>query len=211
MNKMLRIFIKIFDSIIPPRHEERLVRSLSKTDLPLTPLSIEYTAPMTVGLMPIHNKNVRACIHEAKYHHNTHALTLLGTILSEYLHEFDVEESALEKTNYVIIPIPLTPTRQKVRGYNQIEEVLKATSLPSSMSIDTTILTKIRDTESQTRMTRSERIKNQKNVFKAISTNPHTHYIIIDDVITTGATMNSAIEALKKGGVRTITPITLSY
>lgn len=97
-----------------------------------------------------------------------------------------------------IVPVPLHPTRKRERGYNQsfilANELSKRTNIPISQGIK-----RIRYTTTQTLLTEKEREKNIKNAFKA--TNEFKgNILLVDDVLTTGHTLDDCARALKEAG-----------
>jgi ComF family protein len=151
---------------------------------------------------------VRVAIHEAKYHGSAQALGFLATALSEYLREAD--DIQPRKTS--IVPIPLGSARQKERGFNQAEEIVKRAVEELEMTIDTTLLTRTRETASQVSLPRRAREENMRGAFStAHPADPTRTYIVIDDVITTGATLQAAIDALHDAGAVHIVPLALAH
>ena len=149
----------------------------------------------------------------------------LVNIFAETLYDKIMEElsdlATLENfSNPILIPIPLSKKRYRERGYNQAElicrELIKINNLRHSIDIklETNILTKPKDAEHQARIhNRSERLKNILNSFAV----EHEEYIknrniiLIDDITTTGATLNEARKILKKSGARKIIAFTIAH
>ncbi len=199
--------LRIFDLLFPPRADELIVRTVTIDDFLtlMNPGIVDYTRPGTVALLPFHNPVVRAAIHEAKYHGNRHAFTLLASALESYLEDNDETSAKL-----VIVPIPLGRERQKKRGFNQVHEVAAHTNLDTH--IDATLLIRTRDTMSQVSLPRHTREENMKNAFTATrALDPSYLYIVVDDVVTTGATLQAAVNALKTAGAKDITPLALAH
>lgn len=98
----------------------------------------------------------------------------------------------------VIIPVPLHSSKKKKRGYNQAEMI--AEGLSSSMDIPYDVQSFIRReaTETQTRKTKQERWENVKNKFKVEDPDQiiNKHILLVDDVITTGSTMEACAQVL---------------
>ena len=98
----------------------------------------------------------------------------------------------------VIIPIPLHPQRKRKRGYNQSDYIARSLSAITHIPIDTTHITRTRNNPNQARMTGKEREENVKGIF-AIN-HPEElyrkHILLVDDVITTGATIRECIHAM---------------
>ena len=114
---------------------------------------------------------------------------------------FSIFERSL--ASVVIIPIPLSPKRLRQRGYNQSELIGHFLSDRLSVRMKADILIKIKDTPSQVEIKdRKERLKNLQGAFAV--KNPEEIkdkiVILVDDIITTGATLNEAKKVLKQAG-----------
>lgn len=206
----MSLFTMILDTIFPPKTDEKLLRSVTVDDISTLILinSVTECIPKAVTLLPFSNKNVKALIHEAKYKQNKKAFEILGYVLNEYLLEIISEESF---SDIKIIPIPLSEERLKERGYNQTLEIIKHTN-DFNLFIETNLLNKIRNTKPQTTLTRKIRIENAKGSFSTIKkADASVTYILFDDVLTTGSTMQAAIDALTKSGATRILPITIAH
>lgn len=111
----------------------------------------------------------------------------------------------------VIAPVPLHPKRERWRGFNQA--TLLAQLLASSLQIPCLdkALTRIRNTPTQTRFTRSERIKNMQGAFAPGRQSVYAHSVLlIDDVLTTGATLESCAEVLLQSGALEVHALTIA-
>ncbi|MBO7494918.1 MAG: ComF family protein [Salinivirgaceae bacterium] len=97
-----------------------------------------------------------------------------------------------------IIPVPLHADKLKKRGYNQSEMIAKGMSKAMNIQVDTKTLVRTTFTETQTKKSRIERWENVKSVFAAnYETNLNgQHVLIVDDVLTTGATIEGCAQAL---------------
>ena len=201
------------DFLFPPRTDEIELRSVSAdTFLALTiPHLVPVTRPGTIVLLPFNNNSVRSAIHEAKYHGNEHAFTLLAGALNPYLHRANVMSTA--KTGLVVlIPVPLGGKRRKKRGFNQIEEITRRAVEGLNIVIDTTLLERSRETTSQISLPRHTREENMRGAFRTTRcADPANTYVLIDDVVTTGATLQAAIEALRGAGAKHIIPLALAH
>lgn len=202
----------ILDLIFPPRDEDILVRSLVPEDIDkmLSPRLVEGTAPSTISLLPFKSPHVRALIHECKFHNSKRAARLLSHALHAFIREYMLDRIELSGAKIIIAPIPLSLMRYRHRGYNQVanvtERVAKSCELPHR-----TILAKIKDTKSQVDLSRKDRLRNQRGAFTSEKASKSATYVVVDDVVTTGATMSSAIEALKKAGAKHIVPVALAH
>ncbi len=198
-----------FNFLFPPRADEITLHNVSHgTFLALMNSRMApLTRPETAILLPFHNILVRSAIHEAKYHGTEHAFTLLAASLTKYLCDNNKE---FHKP--IIIPIPLGKKRRAERGFNQIEDILQCAVNGLDISIDTTILERTRETASQVSLPRHKREENMRGAFKAIGpVDPSRTYIVVDDVITTGATLQAAIDALSQAGAKYIVPLALAH
>jgi ComF family protein len=151
-----------------------------------------------VALLPYRNSLVRACIIEAKFKDNQQAQQILAAVLAEYLSEWSTEHSALSSNTLVVIPVPLSSSRQTARGYNQAERIARlATGKLPDVYLDTDLLVRVRDTVPQTSLGGTERRSNLEGAFGTTApTDPIHTYIVLDDVTTTGTTLRAAISAL---------------
>jgi len=204
-------FAHLLDLVFPPRPHEEIVRTLSADALLelLSPALMETTRPATVALLPFCDTRVRALIHEGKYRGNARAQELLAGVLAEYLAESGAE--SFGKT--VLIPLPLSPARQRERGFNQCARIAEAAMRagPLRIPIDETLLIRTKNTEHQARLSREERLKNARGAFGAAHpADPSLSYIVLDDVITTGATMQAAIDALLEAGAKHVIPVAIA-
>ena len=100
----------------------------------------------------------------------------------------------------VIIPIPLHPKRLRERGYNQSEYIAKGLSDITGIPVDTTHVTRIRNTPKQALQKGDER---RSNVEEAFAVNHpeqmyHKHILLVDDLITTGETVRACLKAMKR-------------
>ena len=209
---------RFFDFLFPPRVDEAVLRGVSDDTFlaSLAPRLVPETRPATVALFSFGNPVVRAAIHEAKYHGSTRAFTLLALALTDYLRDCD---DVGRRTSYIcIVPVPLSRERQKERGFNQVEEVARRAARELDIAVHATLLERTRDTVSQVSLPRGQREENMRGAFivspkldKQGRINPSHTYILIDDVITTGATLQAALDALRDEGALHIIPLALAH
>lgn len=132
-------------------------------------------------------------IHKLKYNGKQEIGYILGLHLGT-----DLYESELYKTIDLVIPVPLHPKREKKRGYNQSDSISKG--IAEGMKINTNLKSLYRniETETQTKKSKEERWKNVENIFciKHPEKLQGKHILLVDDVITTGSTLEACANAL---------------
>ena len=200
--------MRLLDLLFPPRADEYALRAVSPDTFLafVMPRVVPETRPETVTLLPFNEPVVRAAIHEAKYHGSDKAFIYLGTALADYLRGAD------DIKRPVIIPIPLGSGRRAERGFNQVEEIAKRTGAELGIPLDTELLVRTHETASQVSLPREARKQNMQGAFAATRhADPAFTYILIDDVITTGATLQAAVDALTAAGATHLIPLALAH
>lgn len=151
----------------------------------------------------------RALVHQFKYHGDVHLASDMARILAQAEGLIDFARGA------ILVPVPLHPRKRRERGFNQ--SVLLAERLAALAGGEAAVwegLARVRDTESQTHFDRKRRQRNLKNAF-ALRTkcdlNPRLRYVLVDDVFTTGSTLNACAAALRDGHIRHIDVITFGH
>jgi ComF family protein len=98
----------------------------------------------------------------------------------------------------IIVPVPLHPKKEALRGYNQSRLIAEGISEVTNVPVSEKILTRVKHTESQTQKTRAERTENMRDAFKVAHPQllEGKHVLIIDDVLTTSATIEACALAL---------------
>jgi ComF family protein len=140
----------------------------------------------------------REIIHHLKYADRVSLAGPLGNILKQCLesHEFK---------GTLIVPVPLHRTRERIRGFNQAELIASRLGLP----VDNRLLRRRKDTPSQTGLTRNERKRNLAGAFE-VSGKVRGTVIVVDDVYTTGSTMNEVSRTLKRAGAERVEVLTVA-
>ncbi|MFC1976178.1 ComF family protein, partial [Chloroflexota bacterium] len=117
-------------------------------------------------------------------------------------HDLDVD---------VIIPVPLHASRLKERGYNQSELLAREVAVVIYLPVDTTTLQRVKKTKSQMKLGVDERRQNVKKAFACSSLKlAGQKVLLIDDVCTTGSTLDASAAALKEGGAVSVWGLTLA-
>ena len=145
------------------------------------------------------NDTARELIHHFKYAARVSLARPISQILGQSLQEHPFAAD-------FVIPVPLHRTRERNRGYNQAR--LIARGLPLRM--DNAIVRRRKNTLSQTGLSRSQRSDNLAGAFEVVSNITGKAVLLIDDVMTTGATMNEMAKVLKKAGARRVEVLTFA-
>jgi len=138
---------------------------------------------------------IRNLIHNLKYKGITELGCELGRIYALSLHA-----SGFTGDIDMIIPVPLHPAKKRKRGFNQSDLISQGISEVTGSPVDTTTLTRVTVTATQTKRSRYDRWTNVEDVFRI--SNPDNvrgkHVLLVDDVITTGSTIESCANELLK-------------
>jgi ComF family protein len=147
---------------------------------------------------------VRPAIHFLKYRDRKVLASILATILAETYRRYRL-------TVDVIMPVPLHPSRLRERGYNQSELLAKAMGNMLNIPVNSGPLQRTRYTKSQMTLSIKERHQNVAEAFACRNFDrPGQTVLLIDDVCTTGSTLDACADALKKSGVAAVWGLTLA-
>lgn len=140
-------------------------------------------------------------LYAIKYHNRPKLAYKMGVMLGKHL------EKHLHGD--IIIPIPLHPKRERKRGYNQSVEIARGVSKITAIPFSTKAIHKIKNTSTLTSHNREERFATINGAFELgeASLIKGKEVIIVDDVITTGATVMAAISAMEQAGAKGFTLI----
>lgn len=108
-----------------------------------------------------------------------------------------------------LIPIPLGAGRLRARGYNQSEYIAAALGRCTGLSVRTDLLRRVRETPTQTALTPEARHANVAGAFGAGAIG-RDHFVLVDDVFTTGATLAAAAAALREAGAARVEAVTFA-
>ena len=178
----------------------------------------ERTCPHCQGLGPVFSTGrtavlfkgpARSLVIELKYHRGLH-------VLGDMERVFQGSPTVLEAVrDRVLVPVPLHPRKARERGYNQA--ALLALRIARAAGGGTSVrelLRRVVDTETQTAFDRKTRLGNLKNAFALApggDINPALGYTLVDDVFTTGSTLNACARALRRAGAVNIDVVTFGH
>ncbi len=103
-----------------------------------------------------------------------------------------------------IAPVPLSGRRTRSRGFNQSMEIARPVGRKLGIPLKPALLTRTINTPPQSKLAIKERRRNVRGAFRLNGDNPPRHIAIVDDVVTTGSTVNEIARILKKSGVETV-------
>lgn len=105
-----------------------------------------------------------------------------------------------------VVPVPLHPVKQREREFNQAEVLARHLGLAAGIPLNVKLVKRVENTPSQTRLTSEERIANVRNAFalKAGVVLQGEKIVLVDDVMTTGATVNACARVLRKAGASAV-------
>lgn len=202
--KVSEMLLKCFDCIFPPSEHTRKVRNTTPHDM-----IGRFVLQQIDGIHALSHYSdgtIRALIHEAKFHGNTQAYSLLNVLFTQYI---NMHHDSID----VIIPIPLSPSRMRTRGYNQVYEILRASQHSTTIPIETKALKRVMHTRPQTELPRNDRLTNVQNAFRVLDgkKTKGKRILIVDDVMTTGATLRAAKAALLLHSPTSVTMLALTH
>ena len=144
---------------------------------------------------------VRKMIHDFKYGRQLHLRHLVGRWLSETLADARLASQRFD----LIVPVPLHPTRQRERGFNQAELLALVLHRECSFPLGK-VLQRTRYTTTQTQFDRSERMENLRGAFRLRRgcDVQGLRMLLVDDVLTTGSTLSECASVLKKAGALSV-------
>ncbi len=146
-----------------------------------------------------YSEKMQRLIHAMKYDGKPSIARLLAKGISSRVNHLKLPS----RENVVIVPVPMHSRRQRERGYNQSALIAIELAALWKLPVNTKSLRRMRDTPQQALLSADER---RRNVHDAFRVQPATAFVsrdilLVDDVVTTGSTVNACAEALRAGGV----------
>ncbi len=149
----------------------------------------------------------RQLLHELKYRGNKEIGRVMGRFAGVDL--LDTDDFASVD---VIVPVPLHPKKQLKRGYNQSEWIARGLSEALNKPVDATHLTRIKENATQTKKSVFERYQNTQGIFALndVTVFEKKHVLLVDDVLTTGSTLEACALALMESSFVKVSVFTLA-
>ncbi|MCX7887162.1 MAG: ComF family protein [Verrucomicrobiae bacterium] len=150
---------------------------------------------------------VRLAIHEFKYNGKWYfAPHLAEWIIAAAMSRMDC--AAVD----VVVPVPLHPRKHRERGFNQAEFLAKQVGKATGKPVWTRCIRRLRDTQTQTHLDREQRMANLRDAFEVPEPTPVKGrvFVLVDDVFTTGATLDACAKVLRKAGAADVWVLTVA-
>ncbi len=178
----------------------------------------ERMCPHCEGLVPAFREGrtcvlfkgpARALVHELKYHRGFYVLADIEAAIRRSPRVLELVRDA------TLVPVPLHSRKQRERGYNQSLLLAECFArVAGGRTCIKSLLKREIDTLSQTAFDRKTRQANLKNAFaltRKAAINPDQHYVLVDDVFTTGSTLNSCAGVLRRAGCLKLDVVTFGH
>ena len=191
-----------------------------KLDLPITDFhynnenylwqKFAANIPITFALSYLHfakNSKVQKLLHYLKYYESPELGEMLGQWYGYTLQKYNFEQQI-----DLLLPVPLHPSKLKLRGYNQSDCFAKGLAHTSEIDWADDVLIRNKNTETQTKKNRIQRWQNVNNIFEVTKPEKiiNKHIVIVDDVITTGATTEACLNTVLEAGAGRVSVVTLA-
>jgi len=187
----------------PQINEETRLKDQEKCPKPHSPIPSQFISPF------IYENKVRECIRKSKY--SSRLFSCLKRLSFEGVNI--VYEWGFSFENFVVVPIPVSKQRERLRGFNQADIISKIFAKRFNIPVDTSILTRIKDKHAQHSLSRTERFENIKNSFEVGKQGYGVlgkKFVLVDDICTTGATFLESSRVLFDAGALDVKCFALS-
>ncbi|MRX48678.1 ComF family protein [Pedobacter puniceum] len=197
----------------PLLHQEYLICTTCLYQLPFTDYHLDdenklvkqfwgkvHVKSATAYLFFSKEGKVQNLMHQLKYNNHPEIGVELGKMYGKILRKQQRYQNI-----EAIIPVPLHPSKQRKRGYNQSEQFALGLSESLSIPVLNHVLKRVKSSDSQIFMKRESRFYNMQSVFEASQNDDNLKSVLlVDDTITTGATLEACVLALEKAGIHDI-------
>jgi len=155
----------------------------------------------------LYEGGIMTAIHAFKYEGKSHLANPLGTLLASF-----ARTCFAPVTNFLVIPVPLHPKRLRERGFNQSLLLARRVAPSLGGGLDFLSLRRVRYTKPQTGLHSDERRRNVRRAFEVMDRQKvrGRTILLIDDVATTGSTLNECARVLKRAGARRVHALVLA-
>ncbi len=155
----------------------------------------------------IYDGIIKTLVKDLKYYKQKKLANVQAKLMFEYWQQLKINDE------FIILPVPIHNHRLKERKYNHMDLVADEFSKLANYELNKNFLIRTKDTEKQFKLNKKERIKNIRNAFdinKEIEIPNDANLLIIDDITSTGITLEEIIKLLKRNGYKNIKALTLA-
>jgi len=161
-----------------------------------------YDALDEIRSVAFFDGTLQNALHQLKYRRDVALADTLAQLMKKHFMALAIEATAL-------VPVPLSARRLRERGYNQAALLARGLADLTGAPYQPHLLRRTRHTVSQVGLTASERRDNVQGAFEASRQAAQRHVLLIDDVCTTGSTLEACAQALKRAGAKSVKALTL--
>ncbi len=160
----------------------------------------------------LHLTTLRRAVLRYKFQGRTRLAPLFGRLLADVVADEAARGELPLEACAALVPVPLHPNRRRWRGFNQAELLCESLSERTGIPVWSDVILRVRDTVPQVNISGSERLTNVRGAFEAPSRSKlnAAAVILLDDVMTTGATMEECARVLRKSGVAAVYGLTVT-
>ena len=150
---------------------------------------------------------IKECIHLFKYRGYLGLADIFKDVMAGVIKKHNIQNEV-----NLIVPVPIYATKKRERTYNHAEILARSLSKSFAVPMDAKNLKKIKWTQSQSELDKEKRLKNVKDAFLAVDRNAFSgkNILLVDDVYTTGATIDECAKALRECGVGRVFSLVLA-
>ncbi|KAB3539680.1 ComF family protein [Alkaliphilus pronyensis] len=174
---------------------------------PTSWMQITTSKPFTTRVFSVikYSNSSKQIIYRFKYNHETFIAKIMANMMIDYISKLDITFNAL-------VAVPLHHTRQKIRGFNQADLLSKYISKGYNIPNIEKSLIRVKNTKVMHHLSREERRTNIAAAFQVINSNEiaNKDVLLIDDIVTTGATIEACCRALINAGAKSVTALTFA-
>jgi ComF family protein len=210
----------LLNIIFPKREDEKFVQDFDFENIESLAKNQNHNN-LAFSIFSYKDQKVKAMIWEMKYHRNPKVLDFFAKVLSDYIYEELIDKTIFSnQKTFLLTSPPITKLKMQQKGFCHTDllcrEIIKnfeKTNTELKISYKPDAMKKIKETQNQSKTKdKSERMKNLKGAFwadKKIFDNASV--ILIDDVLTTGATIEEMSKTIKNAGAKEITAFTIAH
>ena len=156
----------------------------------------------------LYNEPLKKLIHQFKYGQKTLLRHLFSHLMISFINTYNIEIQSFD----CVVPVPLFSARRRERGYNQAHLLAQPIAETFHLKLSANNLVRIRPTKTQAALTQKERWTNIQGAFKIKQplTYRNKKILLVDDLLTTGATVSESALVLKDAGATSVGVLTLA-